>query len=303
MAFAAKMKGNFLLFKNYAKWRKRGSHQMGTKWCAHSVAELVNTKKKGGDKNKQFSTGHIKDGINKYTSEAPTQVSFLNADFAQKVGHHNYDDDDVALARNAEGPFYENERKPHDQIKLWCAKSLKLLSLCVITSLFFYCTFKKVPEGYICLVQNKNDATVLPYIYDDLMTFFFNPLKYKVLIIRVIPIQKKFTRVYETLDKKKVRVKLQVKMKPKIPFIIEIFSSFGVNYSTNYIEREMNLDIMNVVKNYHLDTLVEENKEEDPMPHVTVEDAVDQIMDRFYDCSVFHKIILLDVSILFERVE
>ncbi|ANQ06808.1 Prohibitin-like protein [Plasmodium coatneyi] len=298
------MKGNFLLCKNYAKWYKRGSHQMGTKWYAHNVAELVNTKKKAVEKNKHFSTGHTKDGINKYVSEAPTRVSVLNADLSQKVSHHNYDDDgDIALTRNAEGPVYENERNPHDQIKLWCAKSLKLLSMCVITSLFFYCTFKKVPEGYICLVQNKNDDTVLPYIYDDLMTFFFNPLKYKVRIIRVIPIQKKFTRVYETLDKKKVRVKLQVKMKPKIPFIIEIFSSFGDNYSTNYIEKEMNLDIMNVVKNYDLDTLVEENKETNGMPHATVDDAVDQIMDRFYDCSVFHKIILLDVSILFERVE
>ncbi|GAB65291.1 prohibitin-like protein [Plasmodium cynomolgi strain B] len=265
------MKGNFLLFKNYAKWRKRGTHQMGTKWYAHSVAELVNTKKKGGEKNKYFSAGHIKDGINKYANEAPTRVSVLNADFAPKVSHHNYDDD-VALTSNAEGPTYENERKPQDEIKLRCAKSLKLLGMCVITSLFFYCTFKKVPEGYICLVQNKNDDT-------------------------------KFTRVYETLDKKKVRVKLQVKMKPKIPFIIEIFSSFGVNYSTNYIEKEMNLDIMNVVKNYHLDTLVEENKEANRMPHVTVDEVVDQIMDRFYDCSVFHKIILLDVSILFERAE
>ncbi|EUD66933.1 hypothetical protein C922_02517 [Plasmodium inui San Antonio 1] len=298
------MKGNFLLFRNYAKWRKRGSHQMGTKWYAHSVAELVNTKNNGGEKKKHLSEGHLKDGINKYASEAPTRVSVLNADFAEKVSHHDYDyDDDVALMRDAQGVAYKNERKPHDQIKLRCAKSLRLLSMCVVTSLFFYCTFKKVPEGYICLLQNKNDATVLPYIYDDLMTFFFNPLKYKVHIIRVVPIQKKFIRVYETLDKKKVRVKLQVKMKPKIPFIIEIFSSFGVNYSTNYIEKEMNLDIMNVVKNYHLDTLVEENKEATRMPDVTVEDAVDQIMDRFYDCSVFHKIILLDVSILFERVE
>ncbi|KJP89093.1 hypothetical protein AK88_01179 [Plasmodium fragile] len=299
------MKGNLLLFKNYAKWYIRGSHQMGTKWYAHSVRELVNTKKQGREKNKHFSAGHIKDGINKYASEDPTRVSVLNADFAQKVSHHNYDDDhDVALTRNAEEPVYENERKPHDQIKLRCAKSLKLLSMCVLTSLFCYCTFKKVPEGYICLVQNKNDATVLPYIYDDLMTFFFNPFKYKVHIIRVIPIQKKFTRVYETLDKKKVRVKLQVKMKPKIPFIIEIFSSFGANYSTNYIEKEMNLDIMNVVKNYHLDVLVDENKEASRMPHVvTVDDAVDEIMDRFYDCSVFHKIILLDVSIVFEQVE
>ncbi|CAA9986977.1 prohibitin-like protein, putative [Plasmodium knowlesi strain H] len=298
------MKGNFLLFKNYAKWYKRGSHQLCVKWYAHNVAELVNTKKKGGEMNKHFSAGPIKDGINKYASEAPARVSFPNADFSPNLSHHNYDNDgDVALTRNAEGPVYENERKPKDEIKLRCAKSLKLLSMCIITSLFFYCTFKKVPEGYICLVQNKSDNTVLPYIYDDLMTFFFNPLKYKVHIIRVIPIQKKFTRVYETLDKKKVRVKLQVKMKPKIPFIIEIFSSFGDNYSTNYIEKEMNLDIMNVVKNYDLDTLVEENKEANGTPHVTVDDAVDQIMDRFYDCSVFHKIILLDVSILFERVE
>ncbi|ETW38392.1 hypothetical protein PFTANZ_00886 [Plasmodium falciparum Tanzania (2000708)] len=141
----------------------------------------------------------------------------------------------------------ENENE-NEKIKLLKVKNVKLLTCCIITTLFFYFTLKKVPEGYVCLVQNKYDGKVIPYIYDDLMTFFFNPLKYKVIHMRIIPIQRKYTNVYETLDKQKIKVKLEVKMKPKIPFIIDIYSTFGINYSTCYIEKEMNFDLKNVIK-------------------------------------------------------
>ncbi|KYO02858.1 putative prohibitin-like protein [Plasmodium gaboni] len=197
---------------------------------------------------------------------------------------------------------YERKEQENEQIKILKLKNVKLLTCCIITTLFFYFTLKKVPEGYICLVQNKHDGEVKPYIYDDLMTFFFNPLKYKVIHMRIIPIQRKYTNVYETLDKQKIKVKLEVKMKPKIPFIIDIYSSFGINYSTSYIEKEMNLDLKNVIKYYNLNTLLENNQDVND-DNGTVDDAIDQIMDRFYDSSIFHKIILMDVTILFEKVE
>ncbi|ETW20308.1 hypothetical protein C923_00875 [Plasmodium falciparum UGT5.1] len=195
----------------------------------------------------------------------------------------------------------ENENE-NEKIKLLKVKNVKLLTCCIITTLFFYFTLKKVPEGYVCLVQNKYDGKVIPYIYDDLMTFFFNPLKYKVIHMRIIPIQRKYTNVYETLDKQKIKVKLEVKMKPKIPFIIDIYSTFGINYSTCYIEKEMNFDLKNVIKYYNLNTLLENNQSVHD-DNATVDDAIDQIMDRFYDSSIFHKIILMDVTILFEKVE
>lgn len=195
----------------------------------------------------------------------------------------------------------ENENE-NEKIKLLKVKNVKLLTCCIITTLFFYFTLKKVPEGYVCLVQNKYDGKVIPYIYDDLMTFFFNPLKYKVIHMRIIPVQRKYTNVYETLDKQKIKVKLEVKMKPKIPFIIDIYSTFGINYSTCYIEKEMNFDLKNVIKYYNLNTLLENNQSVHD-DNATVDDAIDQIMDRFYDSSIFHKIILMDVTILFEKVE
>ncbi|SOS76799.1 prohibitin-like protein, putative [Plasmodium sp. gorilla clade G1] len=199
--------------------------------------------------------------------------------------------------------YEEKEKeKENEKIKLLKVKNVKLLTCCIITTLFFYFTLKKVPEGYVCLVQNKYDGKVIPYIYDDLMTFFFNPLKYKVIHMRIIPIQRKYTNVYETLDKQKIKVKLEVKMKPKIPFIIDIYSTFGINYSTCYIEKEMNFDLKNVIKYYNLNTLLENNQSVHD-DNATVDDAIDQIMDRFYDSSIFHKIILMDVTILFEKVE
>ncbi|GAW79790.1 prohibitin-like protein [Plasmodium gonderi] len=293
------MRRNFFFVKNYSKCKKEGNLKMRRKCYIHNLAEFINIKKVDKEK-KQYFMSYNNNGINKIESQMQRRVNIPHVDFEKK----NDGDNDETLYSNINMASYHNEMiQPCDEIKFGRMKSFKLLGLCLIMSLFFYCTLKKVPEGYICLVQNKKDYTVLPYIYDDLMTFFYNPLKYKVIIMRVTPIQKKFTRIYETLDKKQVRVKLQVKMKPKIPFIIEIFSSFGDNYSTNYIEREMNLDIMNVVKNYNLATLTQSSKELNKTTHDTVDDAVDQIMDRFYDCSIFHKIILLDVSILFERAE
>ncbi|VWU52452.1 prohibitin-like protein, putative [Hepatocystis sp. ex Piliocolobus tephrosceles] len=194
------------------------------------------------------------------------------------------------------------------KIKLKNIKNFNLLVICLISSFFFYFTLKKVPQGYICLIQNKKNKIVVPYIYDDLMTFFYNPFKYEVIHMRIIPIQKKYENIYQTLNNKKVKVCLQVKMKPKVPFIIDIFSSFGANYSTNYIKREMDLDIKHVVKKYNLETLIDQysngNKSsENRNTKITVDDVIDELIDRFYDCSVFYKIILMDVSISFEKVD
>ncbi|ETW38394.1 hypothetical protein PFTANZ_00888 [Plasmodium falciparum Tanzania (2000708)] len=64
----------------------------------------------------------------------------------------------------------------------------------------------------------------------------------------------------------------------------------------------MNFDLKNVIKYYNLNTLLENNQSVHD-DNATVDDAIDQIMDRFYDSSIFHKIILMDVTILFEKVE
>ncbi|EAA22373.1 hypothetical protein [Plasmodium yoelii yoelii] len=197
----------------------------------------------------------------------------------------------------------DNELKKKNEIKFKSGKSCFLGITCFIISLFFYCTLQKVPEGYICLLENKKDKTVLPYIYDDLMTFFFNPIKYNVIFIRIIPIHKKYTNIYETYDKKKVQVKLKIKLKPKIPFIREIYSSFGVNYSTNFIKKELDIDIKNVIKNYKLDSFIISNKNKsDSINEISPDDIIDEIVDRFYDTSIFHKIVILDVLLSFEPV-
>ncbi|SBS81235.1 prohibitin-like protein, putative [Plasmodium ovale curtisi] len=245
---------------------------------------------------KRFTTDNAVNGIKKY-GEGP---NLREVNLTNKSPHVEVDDDALSYRNVITG---NEDVTSSSKIKLRSLKNFNLAALCLITSLFFYFTMKKVPEGYICLVQNKNDLSVLPYIYDDLMTFFFNPLKYKIILMRIIPIQKKYLNVYETRDKKKIKVKLEVKMKPKIPFIIDIYSSFGINYSSNYIEREMNFDIKNVVKNYNFDTLLNGKEESRNFHEITADDVVDQIMDRFFDCSVFHKIVLLDVSIVFSRVD
>lgn len=204
------------------------------------------------------------------------------------------------------------------KIKGFNLKNLRLFGICFFTSVFCYATLKKVPEGYVCIIENKKDESVSPYIYDDKMTFFYNPLKYKVILMRTIPVQKKYANIYETLDKKKIRVLLEVKMKPKIPFIIEIYKSFGSNYSNSYIEREMNLDIKNTVNQFNYETFFQTEsdeyagdtekiknvkKENEMVNGITADDIVDHMIERFYDCSIFHKIHILDVSILFQKVE
>ncbi|SCM02820.1 prohibitin-like protein, putative [Plasmodium chabaudi chabaudi] len=197
----------------------------------------------------------------------------------------------------------DNEARKKNEIKFISVKSISLGIICFITTLFFYCTLQKVPEGYICLLENKEDKTVLPYIYDDLMTFFFNPLKYDVIFMRIIPIHKKYTNIYETVDKKKVQVKLEIKLKPKISFIREIYSSFGINYSTNFIKKELDIDIKNVIKNHKLDTLINLNKNMSYQTNeITADDVIDNIVDRFYDTSIFYKIVILDVLLTFDPV-
>ncbi|SCM20520.1 prohibitin-like protein, putative [Plasmodium berghei] len=195
------------------------------------------------------------------------------------------------------------EFKKKNEIKFKSGKSFFLGIICFVTSLFFYCTLQKVPEGYICLLENKKDKTVLPYIYDDLMTFFFNSIKYNVIFMRIIPIHKKYTNIYETYDKKKVRVKLEIKLKPKIPFVREIYSSFGANYSTHFIKKELDIDIKNVIKNHKFDTFINSNKNKsDQINEIAADDIIDEIVDRFYDTSIFYKIVILDVLLSFEPI-
>lgn len=229
------------------------------------------------------------------------------------------------VEKNADGGVIDkkekdNNRKQTKKITGMNLKNLRLFSVCFLTSFLLYITLKKVPEGYVCILEKKTDQTVSPYIYDDQMIFFYNPLKYKVVLMRIVPIHKKYSNIYETLDKKKIRVLLEVKMKPKIPFIIDIYKSFGSNYSRNYIEREMNLDIKSIVNQFNFKTFFQSNELEHEKEHteeygqnqknendekecITTDDIVDQIMERFYDCSIFYKINILDVSILFEKVE
>ncbi|CAD2089356.1 prohibitin-like protein, putative [Plasmodium vinckei lentum] len=218
----------------------------------------------------------------------------------------NKDRNEVAMKddiKNTNIEKMDNEVRKKNEIKFISVKSFSLSIICFITTLFFYCTLQKVPEGYICLLENKEDKTVLPYIYDDLMTFFFNPLKYNVIFMRIIPIHKKYTNIYETVDKKKVQVKLEIKLKPKISFIREIYSSFGINYSTNFIKKELDIDIKNVIKDHKLDTLINLNKNMSYQTNeITADDVIDNIVDRFYDTSIFYKIIILDVLLTFEPV-
>ncbi|CAD2101860.1 prohibitin-like protein, putative [Plasmodium vinckei] len=218
----------------------------------------------------------------------------------------NKDRNEVAMKddiKNTNIEKMDNKVRKKNEIKFISVKSFSLSIICFITTLFFYCTLQKVPEGYICLLENKEDKTVLPYIYDDLMTFFFNPLKYNVIFMRIIPIHKKYTNIYETVDKKKVQVKLEIKLKPKISFIREIYSSFGINYSTNFIKKELDIDIKNVIKDHKLDTLINLNKNMSYQTNeITADDVIDNIVDRFYDTSIFYKIVILDVLLTFEPV-
>ncbi|CAD2101892.1 prohibitin-like protein, putative [Plasmodium vinckei petteri] len=218
----------------------------------------------------------------------------------------NKDRNEVAMKddiKNTNIEKMDNGVRKKNEIKFISMKSFSLSIICFITTLFFYCTLQKVPEGYICLLENKEDKTVLPYIYDDLMTFFFNPLKYNVIFMRIFPIHKKYTNIYETVDKKKVQVKLEIKLKPKISFIREIYSSFGINYSTNFIKKELDIDIKNVIKDHKLDTLINLNKNMSYQTNeITADDVIDNIVDRFYDTSIFYKIVILDVLLTFEPI-
>ncbi|KAI4840116.1 prohibitin-like protein PHBL [Plasmodium brasilianum] len=283
------MRRNFLPFRIYVNYY----HLYRT--CRKNISNIeknVHIKEDGGE-NKLKVDNNIINGVKHCTKEKDIRVNKIHADYVEIDG-------DIVTRKDVSPA---DDLTSCKKIKFRSLKNFNLLAGCLITSLFFYFTLKKVPEGYICLIENKTDGTVLPYIYDDLMTFFFNPLKYRIILMRVIPIQKKYIHVYETLDKKKIKVKLEVKMKPKIPFVVDIYSSFGANYSSAYVEREMSLDIENVIKNYNLDTLLQTCEKSCDTQATTVDDVVDQIMDRFYDCSVFHKITLLDVSILFEEVK
>lgn len=278
----------------------------------------VNNKELNEGKNPKIVGVGFNDGVgiyNTYVNE--------NMEKGKDIEGKGEKKDDHAIKETLEREVLKTKKEKTEQrgkIKGFSIKNLRLFSICFLTSAFCYATLKKVPEGYVCIIENKKDESVSPYIYDDKMTFFYNPLKYKIILMRTIPVQKKYTNIYETLDKKKIRVLLEVKMKPKIPYIIEIYKSFGSNYSNSYIEREMNLDIKNTVNQFNFKTFfetesdehegesentknVEKEKEKEKDTIITADDIVDHMMERFYDCSIFHKIHILDVSILFQKVE
>lgn len=120
--------------------------------------------------------------------------------------------------------------------------------------------------------------------------FLLNPLACKAILFRVDPVKKKLLTTNKTKDGREVEVFLHICLKPKLAFIPEIFSHFGKNYSREFLETEVGVDIEAPISSRTFDELVG--------PPPAGDSAREEIINRIETAAAFYKLIVLDTKII-----
>eukprot|EP00922_Rhytidocystis_sp_ex-Travisia-forbesii_P030492 GHVS01045052.1.p1 GENE.GHVS01045052.1~~GHVS01045052.1.p1 ORF type:complete len:256 (+),score=54.26 GHVS01045052.1:107-874(+) len=153
---------------------------------------------------------------------------------------------------------------------------------------------KRVPGGHVGLLEDWN-GNVREELYDDDHLFFFLPIYYHTVVLRLFPVKKRLTRICQTKDKQPIEVCLQIRLQPKIAFCRDIYVRLGRDYARGFVEKEAVLDLDEVVREYTFDQLVHSKAAE------YSESASDQLLLRFKDACAFHRLIMTEITVLFKN--
>ncbi|KAF8821455.1 putative prohibitin family protein [Cardiosporidium cionae] len=173
-------------------------------------------------------------------------------------------------------------------------RNVKMVTGCAAFATVCISCTKNVPPGHVGLLEDWN-GNMKPHIFDDTMTYVYLPIYQRPISFRVTPVKKKFIKEYKTKDGKTIEIVLQMRLQPKIPYAIEIYSRFGKDYAKRFVEQEASLDVSSVVAQHTFEELVANNENTDLI--------VDKVIERFKDACIFHRVRLSEASIIFRDPE
>ncbi|UKK02771.2 prohibitin-like protein [Theileria orientalis] len=176
----------------------------------------------------------------------------------------------------------------------------------ILTFIASMSMIKVVPDGHVGIVTRKN-GKIDQFNNNGRLAIFYIPFVDKAVSFRVTPIRKKIIRKCLTSDSKQVEVVIFLTVSAREAFASHIYSIYGVNFSNAFVEKELNFDIDQVIKNYKMEELVltpeslenfESLKKEDGCIYSidsSIERANNELIERFQDAGSFNKIDISDV--------
>nr|PVC49791.1 prohibitin-like protein [Theileria orientalis] len=196
-------------------------------------------------------------------------------------------------------------------VTFWNDKSakytlFKFYILSIVTFIAAMGMIKVVPDGHVGLVTRKS-GKIDQFNNKGRLAIFHIPFVDKAVSFRVTPIRKKIIRKCLTSDSKQVEVVIYLTVTAREAFASHIYSIFGVNYSNDFVDKELNYDIDQVIKNYKMEELVitPERLENIESLHKeaggiysidsSIERANNDLIERFQDAGSFNKIDVSDV--------
>merc|ERR1712187_356154 len=115
-----------------------------------------------------------------------------------------------------------------------------------------------------------------PYVYDDGQLVIAIPIWQRCINMRLIPVKKRFIKEYKPKDGRDVEVRLLCRLQPKVHWVPEIYYKFGKDYGRGFLEKEVSVDISEVVLHHTFDELV--SGSDDAMDAIT-----EEIRNRIHD--------------------
>lgn len=151
-------------------------------------------------------------------------------------------------------------------------------------------SMKRTPDGHVALVLDSNGKPK-PYIYDSSQLTIVTPYFEEFVLMRTMPVTKRFIKEYQTKDSKAVEVRVVVKVQPKIQWIPELYTWFGRDYARGFLEKEATMDVQSVCSKYTLSQLLNASDQ-------LLDEITEDIELRISDAATFFKLNLALESVL-----
>ncbi|EDO06387.2 SPFH domain / Band 7 family protein [Babesia bovis T2Bo] len=194
--------------------------------------------------------------------------------------------------------FKDHKRRKIIIFKLYF---FSILSVTIILTMI-----KIVPPGYVGMIVRR-DGTIDQFNNEGRISLFYIPFLEVPVAFRVTPIRKKIMEKFTTKDGQQVEVVIFFDLQAKLAFASHIYTIYGVNYSKEFVEKELMFDVEQVVKKFDKSELLIQSDEVERLfsrekKHIATlktHKATEEIIERFEDAGAFNKIIVSKINVSF----
>lgn len=180
--------------------------------------------------------------------------------------------------------------------------TFKLYLFSVVSLTVIFMMIKIVPPGYVGLVVRK-DGTIDQFNNKGRLALFYIPFLETPVAFRTTPIRKKILQKFTTRDKQEIEVVIFLDLQAKLAYASQIYQVYGINYSKEFVEKELLFDVEQVVQKFNkADLLIQSDKIEhlfdqngQRVASLQGHKATEEIVERFTDAGAFNRIVVSNV--------